>query len=47
MRVISLSPAVTEILFALNASDLIVANTYLCDFPAKAKKIPKAGRTKI
>ena len=43
MKIISLSPAITEILFALNASDQIVGNTYWCDFPAEAKNIPKVG----
>ncbi len=43
MRIISLSPSTTEILFALNAGDMIVANTYFCDYPSEAKKLPKAG----
>src|SRR5689334_17725917 len=43
MRIVSLSPAVTEILFAIGVESDIVANTYFCDYPTEAKKIPKAG----
>lgn len=43
MNIISLSPSTTEILFALGAGHLIVGNTYFCDFPPAAKKIPKVG----
>jgi iron complex transport system substrate-binding protein len=42
-RIISASPAVTEILFALNAGDRIVGNTTYCDFPEDAKTKPKIG----
>lgn len=43
MRIISLSPSVTEILFAIGAGDEIIANTAYCDYPGDAKKIPKLG----
>lgn len=43
MRIVSLSPSTTEILFAIGAGDQIAANTYFCDFPETAKKIPKVG----
>lgn len=43
MRIVSLSPSITEILFALGVGDQIVADTYFCDFPEEAKKIAKAG----
>ena len=43
MRIVSLSPSVTEILFSLGLGDRIVANTYFCDYPLDAKKIAKAG----
>lgn len=43
MRLVSLSPSITEIIFALGAGDSIVANTAYCDFPEAAKKIPKVG----
>jgi iron complex transport system substrate-binding protein len=42
-RIISLSPAMTEILFSLGAGDRIVGVTTFCDFPAEAKKIAKVG----
>lgn len=43
MRIISLSPSATEILFALGAGHDIIANTIYCDYPAAAKQIPKVG----
>lgn len=43
MRIISLSPSTTEILFAIGAGKMIVANTYFCDYPESAKNIPKVG----
>lgn len=43
MNIISLSPSTTEIFFALGAGHLIVGNTYFCDYPLAAKKIPKVG----
>jgi len=43
MRIISLSPSITEILFALGADDQIVGVTTYCDYPEKAKTKPKMG----
>lgn len=43
IRAISLSPAVTEILFALGCKEEIVAVSSFCDYPAEAAKIEKAG----
>ncbi len=43
MKIISLSPSVTETLFAIGMGDQIIANTVYCDYPEKAKKIPKIG----
>jgi iron complex transport system substrate-binding protein len=43
MKIVSLSPSTTEILFALGAGDMVVADTYFCDYPEEAKKLPKAG----
>jgi iron complex transport system substrate-binding protein len=40
MRLISLSPAVTEILFALGKGHLIVARDQFSDYPAEAKAVP-------
>jgi iron complex transport system substrate-binding protein len=39
-RVISLSPAITEIVFALGAGDRLVAGTDFDDFPAQAPALP-------
>lgn len=43
MKIISLSPSTTEILFAIGAGDQIVANTRFCDFPEPSRRIPKVG----
>ena len=43
MRIVSLAPSATEILFAIGAGSQIVANTAYCDYPEEAKKIPKVG----
>ena len=42
-RVVSLSPAVTEILFALGAGDLLVGRTDFCTYPPEAAYIPSVG----
>jgi len=42
-RVVSLSPAVTEILFALGAQDLLVGRTDFCVYPDAAAEIPSIG----
>jgi iron complex transport system substrate-binding protein len=42
-RIISLSPAMTEILFSIGAGDQIVGVTTFCDFPEDAKRIPQVG----
>ena len=42
-RIISLAPSNTEILYALNAQDKLVAVTRYCDFPDEAKKKPRIG----
>lgn len=42
-RVVSLSPAVTEILFALGAQDLLVGCTDFCVYPDAAMDIPSIG----
>ncbi len=43
MRIVSLAPSNTEILFALGCGDLIVACTRYCDYPAEALKKPRVG----
>ncbi|MBR1851050.1 MAG: ABC transporter substrate-binding protein [Bacteroidales bacterium] len=42
-RVVSTSPAVTEIIFALGADSLLVGRTDFCNYPAEAKKIESIG----
>lgn len=42
-RIITLSPAVNEIVFALEKGDDIIANTEFCDYPEISKKLPKIG----
>jgi iron complex transport system substrate-binding protein len=40
MRVVSLLPSATEILFAIGAGDRVVGVTHECDFPADARSRP-------
>lgn len=42
-RVVSLSPAVTEIIYALGAQELLVGRTDFCEYPAEAQDIPSIG----
>jgi len=42
-RIVSLSPALTEMLFALNCGDRVVGRTDACNYPADAKSLPEAG----
>ncbi len=42
-RVVSLSPAVTEIIYAIGRGDLLVGNTIYCDYPEEAKEVRKVG----
>lgn len=42
-KVVSLSPAVTEIMFALGAGDLLVGRTDFCVYPDAAGDIPSIG----
>ena len=42
-RVVSLSPAVTEIIFALGAEDILVGRTDFCEYPPEACEIPSIG----
>jgi iron complex transport system substrate-binding protein len=43
VRIVSLAPAATEILYDLGLEDRIAAVTDFCDYPAKAKNKPKIG----
>ena len=42
-RIISMSPAITEILFAIGAGDKVVGVTDFCVYPPEAAKLPKLG----
>ena len=43
MRIVSLAPSNTEILYRLGAGNFIVAVTRYCDFPEEAREKPKVG----
>jgi len=42
-RIVSLTPALTETLFAIGAGERVVGVTQFCDFPPEAKAKPKVG----
>lgn len=42
-RIVTLAPALTEIVFALGKGNQIVGNTRFCDFPIAARRITKVG----
>ena len=44
MRLISLHPAITELLFELNADNLLVGVTKFCDYPSEVKEKPIVGK---
>jgi iron complex transport system substrate-binding protein len=41
VRIVSLLPSATEILFAIGAGDEVVGVTHECDFPAQATRLPR------
>lgn len=43
MRLLSLAPSITEILFALGVGEQLVGVTALCDYPAAARTLPKVS----
>jgi iron complex transport system substrate-binding protein len=47
MRIASLVPSSTEMLFALGLGDDVVAVTHECDFPAEAASLPQQTRSVI
>src|SRR5919197_240709 len=47
MRIASLVPSATELLFALGLGDQVVAVTHECDWPAEAASLPHLTRTVI
>ena len=44
LRIISLGPNITEVLFDIGAEDLLVGVTAESDYPPAAKKLPRVGR---
>ncbi len=44
MRIVSLVPHATELLFALGLGDQVVAVTHECDFPIEARSRPQVTR---
>ncbi|MGB7402207.1 MAG: ABC transporter substrate-binding protein [Arcobacter sp.] len=42
-RVVTLSPSINEIVYALGVGKDVVANTRYCDFPEESKKVKKVG----
>jgi iron complex transport system substrate-binding protein len=42
-RIISLSPSLTEMLYALDAGNLMVGVTRYCQYPLQTKQLPKIG----
>ncbi len=47
MRVVSLLPAATEIVFALGAGNMLVGRSHECDFPASAAALPVVSRPRL
>jgi iron complex transport system substrate-binding protein len=47
MRIVSLVPHATELLFALGLGDDVVAVTHECDFPAAARDLPHVTKDKL
>jgi iron complex transport system substrate-binding protein len=45
MRIVSLVPSATEMLFALGLGDDVVAVTHECDYPLRARSLPHLTRT--
>jgi len=42
-RIVTLSPSINEIVYALGEGQNVVANTKHCDFPEESKSVPKIG----
>jgi iron complex transport system substrate-binding protein len=42
-RIVSLSPSITEILFAVGAGPQVVGDTKYCDYPPEANALPEIG----
>jgi len=44
MRIVSLVPSATELLFALGLGPEVIAVTHECDYPPEAGELPKVTR---
>lgn len=42
-RIVSMAPALTEMVFALGKGDQLVGNTKFCNYPEEAKRIQRVG----
>lgn len=42
-RIVTLSPSINEIVYALNKGEEVVANTAYCNYPRESKKVKKVG----
>jgi iron complex transport system substrate-binding protein len=42
-RIVTLTPSINEIVYALGMGNNVVANTRYCDFPEESKKVTKVG----
>src|SRR5256885_16521585 len=47
MRIVSLVPHATELLFALGLGDDVVAVTHECDHPARALELPRVTKDRL
>ena len=47
MRICSLLPSATEMVFALGMQHLLVGVSHECDFPAQAVQLPRVTRSRI
>ena len=45
MRIVSLLPSATEIVFALGLGDSLVGVSHMCDYPAQARGLPIVSRS--
>src|SRR5436189_4626464 len=47
MRIVSLVPSATEMLYAIGAGDDVVGVTHECDYPEAARDLPKVSRDRL
>ena len=43
LRIVSLAPSITEMLFGIGAGDLVVGRTDYCDYPPEVEALPSIG----